>query len=54
MLRSSNYGVIEQQATIFTNYNYAERSEDNKRKIRVIKPEYIPQIKREIQQLLRK
>ena len=27
---------------------------NNKRQIRVIKPEYIPQIKREIQQLMRK
>ena len=46
--------TIPEDAVIVTNYNYAERAEDNKRQIRVIKPEYIPQIKREIQQLLRK
>lgn len=46
--------TIPHDAVIVTNYDYAERAEDNKRKIRVIKPEFIPQIKREIRQLLRK
>ena len=51
---SDSANTIPEDAVIVTNYNYAERAEDNKRQIRVIKPEYIPQIKREIQQLLRK
>ena len=46
--------TIPEDAVIITNYEYQQKAEDNKRQIRVIKPEYIPQIKREIQQLLRK
>ena len=51
---SDSANTIPHDAVIVTNYDYAERAEDNKRKIRVIKPEFIPQIKREIRQLLRK
>ena len=47
---SDSANIIPEDAVIVTNYNYAERAEDNKRQIRVIKPEYIPQIKREIHQ----
>ena len=46
--------TIPEDAVIITNYEYQQRAEDNKRQIRVIKPEFIPQIKREIRQLLRK
>ena len=51
---SDSANTIPEDAVTVTNYNYAERAEDNKRQIRVIKPEYIPQIKREIQELLRR
>ena len=46
--------TIPEDAVIITNYEYQQKAEDNKRQIRVIKPEFIPQIKREIRQLLRK
>ena len=51
---ANSIAAAKANAVIVTNYEYAQRAEDNKRQIRVIKPEYIPQIKREIQQLLRK
>ena len=46
--------TIPEDAEIITNYEYQQKAEDNKRQIRVIKPEFITQIKREIRQLLRK
>ena len=46
--------TIPEDAVIVTNYEYQERAEESKRKIRVVKPEYIPKIKREIRQLMRK